>query len=290
MIEVRSAGLVVQVDPDRGGAISGISAFGEDDWLWSTEGIDLERIVQTPDSTPETLSMRDWQVHSRGGWEVMAPNAGDRGVISGREYPFHGSAGRAPWRVEAQSADSVVLEFADDALGFQSRRRIQVNETTCAVAESIRSTAVEPLPVAWGSHLAFGRTLISGHIELVLAGDVVSSDLTHLGDLHEGEAGFAVIRRKGERDAVLRNRSNGASATVRVVGDAFPYLWVWVELGGTRGWPWFGAARALGIEPVSVPHARGVAHLPGADHVLHPGETLSATVEVTFDKEGGFPA
>jgi galactose mutarotase-like enzyme len=290
MIELRTPRLVARVDPDRGGAIAGISAFGEDDWLWSTDGVDLARIAQAPDEDPGTLSMRDWQLHSRGGWEVMAPNAGDRGVVAGREYPFHGTAGRATWQVGSQRDAAIELTFADDTLGFRSRRVIEVRDATCTVTESIASTSDEPIPVAWGSHLAFGRTLISGGIDLWLPGEIVSTDLPELRFPQQGTSGFAVVRHLGTNVALVRNRDTGASASVTVRGSAFPYLWVWVELGGTTGWPWFGSAHALGIEPVSAPHARGVADLPGVDHVLHPGETHSATVGIRLEKEGGATA
>jgi hypothetical protein len=50
-------------------------------------------------------------------------------------------------------------------------------------------------------------------------------------------------------------------ATVRVEWDVavLPYLWLWHEFGETTGYPWWGRAYVVGVEPFSSYPTNGLA-------------------------------
>lgn len=248
--------------------------------LWAKSPAVRERLWDVPGADhgehavdPVLLSQRDWSLGSGSGWEVMAPNAGEPGRIGPLDYPFHGSAGRGEWEVSETRASYAVLQREDPMLGFRFDRRLELGPTHCLVDESLTNVSAEARAAAWGSHLAFGQDMLDGGCELELPGEVLAGTLdgrtrtpvelaAWLARPTEGSAALVFLGcEPGTQVASVRNQSQGVVARVSWDAAVFPYLWVWVELGGTQGWPWFGAVRALGVEPLSSWPDVGVAQL-----------------------------
>ena len=80
----------------------------------------------------------------------------------------------------------------------------------------------------------------------------------------------------------LTNRSLGLTATLRWDGATFPHAWYWCEAGGTTGFPWFGRAYVLAIEPASSYPGAGLqaARESGTALTFAPGQTRSAFVSL----------
>jgi hypothetical protein len=293
-------GIVVSVDARHGGAIRSITTPTGHEVLWRMpDHDDRLRALAPRDQNPDFIeSKTSWLADSKGGWEIMAPNAGDAGVVDGRFYPFHGVAGRGAWSRSVQTPTAVSLQTESRELAFRSVRSVDVDRDGCTVTERLTSTASSPRQIAWGSHLAFGRDMLDGEISLETTGTILGGSMDGaaagipalaewFSHPRDGTELMAYVAADGEVGrAVVTNTTLGLRAVVTWDAAVFPYLWVWGELGGTRGWPWFGRARALGIEPVSSWPSVGVAALRegnGSQIVLAPGEEKAGRVELRLE-------
>lgn len=287
-------GLTAEIDVARGGAVTSITLPCAKQIL-STVPDDLRRrvVVDAPPGDRAHHSKVGWIAASKGGWEIMAPNAGDAGRIDDLWFDFHGTAGRVPWRITTAGPDRIQIET--DCPLTSHERVVQVGDTACTITERITSTSSQVQPFAWGSHLAFGQDLTSEDVRIELPGAVVGGDLDGVivppDALAEwvkrpltGHSALAFVDTQGRGRARLTNRS-GLAATVEWDAHVFSYAWVWVELGGTTGWPWYGELRAIGIEPVSVWPASGVPALFSARRApeLRPGETVASEVRLSLE-------
>lgn len=298
-IELREddGGIAALVDPERGGAITSISLPDGRQVLSTVTAAMRDRIAGAAGTDPSRESEARWMLASSGGWEVMAPNAGAAGKLCGLDYPFHGTAGRSQWRIREVSRRETHMS-TDSPIGLHSARRIRLTSASCTVTEELRNGAGAPRAAAWGSHLAFGQDMLKGNVEIdcnvrVLGGALHGTDQPS-GVLERwvrhpcaGSSGLVYLDARVARGEVrLVNESQRVRATVRWDPSVYPYLWIWGECGGTTGWPWFGEARALGIEPVSSWPAAGVPALQRTTRthvILDQGEGLSATVCLELD-------
>ncbi|CAN5319289.1 hypothetical protein BH10ACT7_BH10ACT7_14550 [soil metagenome] len=294
-LELRGGGgLTAVIDEQRGAAVVSLTVPDGRSVLSAVSVETRRRLIdEAPvDADPSQLS---WMGESRGGWEVMAPNAGGAGGVDAR-YEFHGTAGRIPWRVAQHDGSSAVLDAHADDWAFG--REIRVTDRALEVTEVLQTSRSRP--AAWGSHLAFGGDLLDGPLTLTLPGRAVagtvdgeSADGAALAELlkqpHRIGSALAYIDCEGDGRARLSNGAQGISATITWDARVLPFLWVWIELGGTTGWPWFGAVRALGIEPVSAWPADGTAALvaAGRELTIEAREPRVATVRVELDWASG---
>jgi len=302
MIELSSGpgGLSARIDPRNGAAIVSLRFHDGRDLLWQITEKSRSRFEDIPPSVAKSDGVRSqigWMEGSLGGWEVMAPNAGDFGVIDGVDYLFHGSAGRLSWTVEqtTRTEAQLVVDLPEHAL--TARRHLRLDGSRCSVTESLENTGDADRVVAWGSHLAFGGQLLEGELELRFDGELLGgsanasrADIESLRESLrnpvEGQSVLAYLEASGSTGwAQLLNKDQTLAATVEWDALTFPYLWIWIELGGTQDWPWFGSTHALGLEPVSSWPGVGVERLPastGTQVVLKPQMVLRGKVEVTF--------
>lgn len=302
MIELSGGpgGLNARLDPRKGAAIVSLRLHDGRELLWQITEKLRSRFEDVSPSLPKSEGVRSqigWMDGSLGGWEVMAPNAGDFGVVDGVDYPFHGTAGRSSWAVEQtkRSEAQVFVDLPEHAL--TARRHIRLDGSRCSVTESLANIGDTDRVVAWGSHLAFGGQLLVGELELKFDGELlggsangspadIESLKASLRKPVEGQRILAYLEASGSTGwAQLLNKDQALTATVEWDALTFPYLWIWIELGGTQDWPWFGSARALGLEPASSWPAVGVERLPGntgTQVVLEPRMELRGKVEVTF--------
>ena len=71
--------------------------------------------------------------------------------------------------------------------------------------------------------------------------------------------------------------------------DVFPHVWLWQELNGTQGYPWYGRSYVMGVEPNTSFPADGLAAAVerGTAQALAPGDTVEATLTaVVFEPRG----
>lgn len=291
---------VVDLTPQLGGAISALRHEGAN-VLWTPPRHTRDLKAQAPAGF-ESQSEISWMESSLGGWEVLAPNAGSACTVGSSYLPFHGHAGRSKWQVDAVARSSATLSCAMPTTGFRSSRQVQlVGNGRCEVRESLSYEGPGEHPAIWGSHLAFGDEFVDGPLRFEQNGTVVGGQLDGEDRLSALTARIAEGTLTGPstglvylhfRDVfpmvALINRTSGVRVTVSWNPVVFPFAWIWVELHGTTGWPWFGSASALGVEPMSSWPAVGLSEaiFRGAP-VQHfrAGESVSADISVTVQGE-----
>jgi galactose mutarotase-like enzyme len=278
MIDLRSADLHVSIDTARGGEIvflgrpDGPNALFHE--AWETP-VPASRSMSYGDGT------LDWLSHYRGGWQVMFPNAGDECTVDGVPHPVHG---------EVSSAPALVVDVTPTHAALRSPTRLPVvlersisiapGRPAVLVEERIVNQSERSVRYAWGHHPAF-RATPAMRIDLPVG--PVHFDGLAVGPEPDRATGTwpTVERRKGvlevldrlpdpptERVFMLPERPAGWAAlrdpeTRTGVGvgwdvGAFPHLWLWQELGGP-GFPWFGRASIVALEPVSIWPGDGLA-------------------------------
>lgn len=304
MIELRSDSLRAVVDADRGGQIlflgrpDGPNALFHEPW---------------PAPLPAGTSMTygsgtlDWLSHYRGGWQVMFPNAGSECTADEVPHPVHGEVSSAPAGVIEQSTGHLVLRSAT-RLPVRIERRLAVaaDRPALRIDERIQNESDRPYAYIWGHHpaLAVGPGV---RIDLPLGPLHVDEAFDHPdNDLEPGTAGMwpeVRLRRGGttrldriaegvvERVCSLPDRPAGWAAVrdpttgrgVALAWDilAFPHLWLWTQMGGSR-FPFYGRARLLGLEPVSCWPGDGLARAIDRGQARVVGPHGSATGWITM--------
>lgn len=169
----------------------------------------------------------------------------------------------------------------------------------------------------WNHHPGFGGDLLTRDVQI----DVHGSDLSVDPDYDEPgnallpgsrsvwpfvstvDAGEADLRRPlwGKSALLYVTSLRTGEASIRRLDETlgvrlewstkdFPVCWLWEELGGFRGAPWFGRGRVIGVEPSIAYPARGLKYAldTGQSLVeLLPGEHRAAEVKLSIDVSAG---
>jgi len=303
MIELRSDALRVAIDAERGGEIVFVGRPGGSNALfheaWETP-VPAGRSMSYGDAT------LDWLSHYRGGWQVMFPNAGDECTVDGVPHPVHG---------EVSSAPALVVDVGPTHVALRSPTRLPVvlersisialDRPFLLVEERIENDSDRSIPYAWGHHPAF-RATPGMRIDLPV-GAVHFDGLADGPEPDRATGTWPTVQRRNgvmevldrvpdpptERVLMLPERPAGWAAlrdneTGNGIGlawdvTAFPHLWLWQELGGP-GFPWYGRARIVALEPVSIWPGDGLARAVerGQARSLEPGASASAWIAVSL--------
>jgi len=220
-------------------------------------------------------SNEEWHRRYAGGWHTLVPHAGDARTAGGVEHPFHGEAAWRRWRVVEQEAASCTLEVMLRTVPFTVRRRVRSTATGVDVRQTVTNLAARDVAFSWTEHPAFGAALIGPRSTLTIGGDPIETAFPADGEPH---GAFQTVRAKGRGDVELRNDDAGTSAVLRWDPELFGYLHVWQEHRHTTGFPWWGLADAVALEPASRPYEADGG--PLGPLVLSGGDSLSATFEL----------
>jgi hypothetical protein len=260
----------------------------------------------------------------RGGWQEVVPNGGVPSTHDGASYGQHGEVCLTPWdhAIVADEADHVAVAF-ETRVG---RTPLRLSKTLSLDAATPRLNVSERLVnesrveqrAMWGQHLAFGPPFLQEGCRIVLPEGArvlphakaidppqrrVAADREHRWPIATAPDGAAVdlsvVPSRGTPSELLyvtdlaEGRYELLDATdvgIRVEWDVevLPYLWLWQELGASTGYPWFGEAYTLGLEPFSSYPTNGLAEAVANDSALRlaPGDTRELTWSVTV-AEGG---
>jgi hypothetical protein len=117
-------------------------------------------------------------------------------------------------------------------------------------------------------------------------------DLSVLPECDEPRALLAYLEEFDDHSVTISNAFLATEVTLRWCGETWPAAWLWQEVHGTAGSPWFGRAHTVAIEPAStVPAwgaARAVAHGGQLVHVPAGGSRtawIELEVKHISDKE-----
>jgi hypothetical protein len=209
-----------------------------------------------------------------GGWQEVLPNAGAPSAHAGASYGQHGEVSLVPWdhAIERDEPEGVAVAFevALRTLPLRLTKRLSLDRTSPALRfeETLVNESDVEVDVMWGHHIAFGPPFLSAdsRLETPVEAPVLGQ-------------GSSIDYLSGLDTYTIRDERVG----VRVTWDArtMPYLWVWQEHGATRGYPWWGRLRTIGLEPFSSYPTDGLAEAVRNGSALRLGPREARDFELT---------
>jgi hypothetical protein len=306
-ITLQNGQITVVVDAALGAEITHISGADGNNLLYYGDWRSPVPVSQSQSYGNQVL---DWLSEYRGGWQELFPNAGGAGAVLGTPLPFHGEVSRTRWQVEWVEAgrDVVLSAAARLPLVLERRMRIDPERPLLFIEETIRSEADFPVPYIWGHHPAWGPPLTETGARIDLPAANVTVDSTLDGpavDLQPGSAhrwGAVTNRHNQPVDLsvippaplqrlcylhdlqagwyAVRNPARGVGLGLAWDLATFPNLWLWQEIGGGQGMPWYGRAAITALEPAAQYPSHGLAAAieAGQARQLQPGATATTTL------------
>ena len=274
MIVLEASGTIAVIDPSHGGEVLD---------LIGSQG---QRPLGRPpfSAAPPLAGDLDeatWTDRYRGGWQLVAPNAGMPSEVDGDFHGFHGGASIAQWNVVDVSNNSARL--CVDNHGLRFTRTYLLDSNRLRIETQVE--AVEgPRPMVAVEHVVVGVQLLDPEVMLDVSPgrafdieepngslplpsdapfypDVLHLDgsIERMGSWHidDVRARTFVISELAEGVAQVRNLATGEAVQLTWDADVLPHLWVWQENRATGG-PWRHTTELLGIEPAMVPHSIGL--------------------------------
>ena len=283
------------------------------DFLWHSPHPLLPPDLAVP-TTPTPSGTFFDQYH--GGWQESLPAGNGTPGEGNARLGLHGEVSSQPWdaRLVEEGAERVAVEFSvrGRRTPFFLRRTmtLEAGRPYMALDETLVNEGEEAVPCVWGHHPAFGPPFLAEGctLDLPAAPVTVSSGLarprlaagTYDGwpmlrsadgdeldasrlpgkeartmdtlyvDLHGLERGFAGIR----------NPQLGIGAGLEWDARVFPYVWSWQVFGGAYGYPFYGRAHLVAIEPFTAPIGSLDDALRSGDaRTLEPGEALTTSLK-----------
>lgn len=278
--------LRVTVLADKGGDVAEFCFKPRDmDFVWlSPEGLRNPRDV-AGGAGDDLAAFLD---HYEGGWQEVLPNGGAASVYRGAALAQHGEVAGLPWDADivADDAREVAVRLTVRArrmpLRVTKTFRLRSGEAELIVEEELANESGVALDVMWGHHIVFGAPFLRpGHRIRLPAGTRVVPHESAVGPGGRrvragGPHDWPLVPADGGTDAVIDLSvvpDHGAPSEIvyltglpegryevvdpvaclgmRVRWDVsvLPHLWLWQELGATAGYPWWGRAYVVGLEP-----------------------------------------
>ena len=302
---------------DRGAALFELVwKPGDLDVLWR-----WERGIRPPGyQLSVDLPQGNFQDHFFGGWDLMFPTVDRFQPAAPLPSGYHGEVATLPWqwRLVADCADRVALEASVRCVRspFVIRRVFCLREDRSELVVDTRFENVGTVAARYavGEHIAFsiehlldgaslevdratsrtmpgpcapesrlgpgqpvpwpraaGRDGSPVEISRIEPGVLGSSDVAGLTDLARGA--LAVVPDDPERPALTLTWSN----------EVMRCAVLWFGFGGDRQPPWYGTARLLAVEPMSLLPWDDPERLP----VAKPGEAIEYSIRVTLEDRRG---
>lgn len=222
-----------------------------------------------------------------GGWQEIFPSGGGACQVGNASLGTHGEVFLLPWRwqilEDSSTRVSVCFQVRTLQMPFLLERTMSLEKGSpiLRIEETLINDSPEELPFMWGHHPAFGAPFLDGSCVL----DALAARV----DVHQGEAAACHRLTPGsqgewplmqDKDGKLINlqsipaqhsrvydmfylthlNAGWCALTNRNLGfgvglvwdlKMFPVLWVWQELCGSSGHPWYSQTYAMGLEPFS---------------------------------------
>jgi hypothetical protein len=264
-----------------------------------------------------------WLEHYEGGWQLIFPNGGDECRYNGATLNFHGEASGLPWdyQILRKSSSSVSVQFTVQLYRspFRVRRTVTVERALAAVLlhETIENLAEEDLHFMWGQHPAFGAPFLTGGCRLRVPartftahdteisptsriapstcgswphvnGKLGTIDLSVIPPTEERVTEFGYLSQMNEGWYALSNPALNFGFGLAWPQKIFPYCWLWQEMRGSFGYPWYGRCYVMAVEPfTSIPGCgleRAIA--AGTAPVLEAGAKVEARFAAVLFEDG----
>ncbi len=285
----------VSVNPDRGAEITRLGGPAGENLLAS---YDWETPLRATRSCSYGNPALDWLSEYRGGWQELFPNAGAACEVMGTPLPPHGEVSRARWDWEWIEPGTRLRLRCPTRLPLVLEREMQVADgrAVLLVRERIINESALTVPYLWAHHPAFGPLLADTSARIDLRASSVVADAGLDGtcvDLVPGSQHSWPTATGRQGDMIdlsvvpqapvqrlcyltllegwfaLRNPRHRLGVAMAWDLSQFPYLWLWQEIGGGQGLPWYGRARITALEPASQYPAHGLAAAIQAAQARH---------------------
>lgn len=261
--------LEVRIDPGRGGEFQHISRPGAANALAYHEWDAPLEAGRGPHYGSTEL---DWLSKYHAGWQVLFPNAGAESVVDGVPVAFHGEMSLASMEVlESSNSECVLRGVARLPLSLTRRIRLSPDRAALLIEETVKNLGSRSVPFLWGHHPTF-PAIPGSRIDLPARRVEVeprtpgplsqeSGIWPRLRDRDGAEVAVDTIPRDEqvrllylpdleEHWAALRPPpgSDAPGVALSWDGETFPHLWLWLQ-NADPGFPWYGRARMVGLEP-----------------------------------------
>ena len=255
-----------------------------------------------------------------GGWQELFPSIADECDYKGAPLGLHGEVCHIPWEadIELDSPQEVRVGFRvrtpRSPYLLNKTLTLKSEDPTLYIHETVVNEGREELQFMWGHHPAFGPLFLDPSCTIEIPDGCRSR--THSSDLGDNmvlppDTEFEWPHINGLdgtpwdlsrvpppesevyqmfyfRDLPvgrysLTNHNHGLRFSMSWDKELFPILWAWAPYGGAAGYPWYGRAYALALEPWSaIPHNLSV--VAGENRGIHirPGETIRTSLSAAI--------
>ena len=266
-------------------------------------------------------SATTWLEHYGGGWQEIFPNAGDECTYKGVKLSFHGEASLLPWTYEIIEQSDQCISISFSVTLFRSpfslvrTMSLEYDKAVLVLNEKVRNEANETIEFIWGHHPAFGAPFISEDCvvdtgaKTILADDRYdgpgnilprgsewkwpnikdingkSKNLSRLPAAYSGESCLAYLKDFQQGWFSITNQKLGFGVGFCWPKEVFPYAFYWEEAHDSKGFPFYGRAYTVAIEPFSSIPGQGLVNLmqkTGSQLRLDAGGSIEADLCIVF--------
>jgi galactose mutarotase-like enzyme len=246
-----------------------------------------------------------------GGWQESLPAGNGTPSLGRAQLGLHGEVSSQPWDVRLVDDDParVSVEFSVRArrTPFWLRRTMTLaaGHAHVSLDETLVNEAEEAVPFQWGHHPAFGGPLLDEDATLELPDGPVTvrpmphprfaagsyDSWSHLKDpsgvlvdasrlpgktARTADTLYVDLSGRDRACAALRSPVRGIGAALEWDARTFPFVWSWQVMGGAWGYPFYGRAHLVAIEPFTAPiGSLDDAVASGHARTLGPGESVT---------------
>ena len=255
--------------------------------------------------------------HYHGGWQESLPAGNGVPALGRAQLGLHGEVSSQPWDVRLVEDDAARVSVEFSVRGrrtpFWLRRTMSLERDRpyMTLDETLVNEGEEPVPLMWGHHPAFGGPVLTEGTVLELPAAPVTvrpmpnprlsagtyDAWPQLRDADGRELDASVLPDKDARTAdtlyldltgqprgwaALRHPEREIGAALEWDTRVFPFVWSWQVCGGAWGYPFYGRAHLVAIEPFTAP----IGSLEDALHWGH-ARTLEAGAALTTSLRAG---
>ena len=293
------------------------------DFAWLTPtGVRNPRDLVSTNPDPVAMFLDTYP----GGWQEVFPNAGAPGAGAGASYGQHGEVFCLPWDVAIVEDTETRIAVRFTVRGVKSPCIIEKTVIVESGVPGIRieETVLNPAPVAidvmWGHHITFGPPfLVPGAtistpdgLTAIPHADLVAPDERRVASIEPfawpvgfapngSEVDFSILPEPGTPGDLfyLTGFKDGTGSytvtrpdtrlgmTVSWDAETLPYLWYWQQFGRIDGYPWYGRAWNVGLEPSSSYPTNGLPDAIANGSVLRIEPDGARSLWLTATIEGG---